>query len=44
VAIAARETALLVTCNVKDFLPLAGLMPVEVEAFESFQRRLLSAP
>jgi predicted nucleic acid-binding protein len=44
VAIAARETALLVTGNVKDFLPLVGLMPVEVEAFESFRRRLLSAP
>ena len=39
-AIAVRDGALLVTENVDDFASLAEAMPVHVEGFESFSKRL----
>jgi predicted nucleic acid-binding protein len=41
VALAARDGSLLVTNNVADFEKLASEMPVRVESFDVFRRRLL---
>lgn len=40
-AIAVRDGALLVTANLPDFSKLAEVMPLRVEGFASFTRRLL---
>jgi predicted nucleic acid-binding protein len=41
-AVAAREGALLVTGNLADFAKLAEVLPLRVEGFDAFNRRLLS--
>jgi predicted nucleic acid-binding protein len=41
-AVAARDGALLVTHDLSDFTTIAAEIPVRVESFELFQRRLLA--
>ena len=40
--LAARDGALLVTNNVSDFVALSTVVPVRVESFDAFRRRVLS--